>query len=88
MLNISDLTDATIANNSVKWGMGGGSLASICGFLSSSDMLMVIGVITTALGFVVNLVYQYRRDARAKAEHELQMEVLKSQLKKNEEASN
>ena len=88
MINLTDLTDASIANNSVKWGMGGGSVTSIFGFLSNSDLLMIIGVLTTALGFVVNLYYQYRRDARAKAEHELQMALLKSQIKKNEEASN
>lgn len=86
MINITDITDASVANNSVKWGMGGGSLASVCGFLSNSDILMIIGVVTTGLGFIVNLYYQYRRDARAKAEHDLQMKLLESQIKKNEEA--
>lgn len=79
--------DASLANASVKWGMGGGSLTSIFGYLSSSDLLMIVGVITTALGFMVNLVFQYRRDVRAKEEHELKKKLLESQIKHAEEAN-
>lgn len=79
--------DASLANASVKWGMGGGSLTSIFGYLSSSDLLMIVGVITTALGFMVNLVFQYRRDIRAKEEHELKKKLLETQIKHEQEAS-
>ena len=79
--------DASLANASVKWGMGGGSLTSIFGYLSSSDLLMVVGVITTALGFMVNLVFQYRRDVRAKEEHELKKKLLETQIKHEQEAN-
>lgn len=78
--------DASLANASVKWGMGGGSLTSIFGYLSSSDLLMIVGVITTALGFMVNLVFQYRRDVRAKEEHELKKKLLETQIKHEQEA--
>lgn len=86
MINFSDITDATIANNSVKWGMGGGSLTSVFGYLSSSDLLMIVGVVTTALGFLVNLYFQYKRDARAKEEHELKKMLLQSQLEHEQKA--
>jgi len=79
--------DASLANASVKWGMGGGSLTSIFGYLSSSDLLMIVGVITTALGFMVNLVFQYRRDVRAKEEHELKKKLLETQIKHEQEAN-
>ena len=78
--------DANLAHASVKWGMGGGSITSIFGYLSSSDVLMIMGVITTALGFLVNLYFQYRRDVRSKEEHELTTELLKAQIKHEQEA--
>ncbi len=84
-INIKDLTDASVANASVKWGMGGGSLTSIFGYLSSSDLLMFFGVVTTVMGFIVNLIYQYRRDKRATEEHELKKKILENQLKHEQE---
>lgn len=78
--------DANLANASVKWGMGGGSLTSVFGYLSSSDILMIAGVVTTALGFLVNLYFQYKRDVRSKEEHELTKELLKAQIKHEQEA--
>lgn len=79
--------DASLANTSVKWGMGGGSLTSIFGYLSSSDLLMLVGVITTALGFMVNLYFQYKRDARAREEHELKKKLLESQIQHEQEGN-
>lgn len=79
--------DASLANTSVKWGMGGGSLTSIFGYLSSSDLLMIVGVITTALGFMVNLYFQYKRDARAREEHELKKKLLESQIQHEQEGN-
>ena len=76
-----DFSDAIIANSSVKWGMGGGAATSIVGGLSSNDLLVIVGVITTGLGFIVNLFYQHKREVRAKAEHELQKKLLEAQLR-------
>ena len=54
--DLRDISDALIANSSVKWGMGGGAATSIFGSLSNNDALVIIGTLTTALGFIVNLV--------------------------------
>lgn len=80
-----DLYDSIIANSSVKWGMGGGAVTSIVGGLSSNDLLVIIGVITTALGFCVNLYYQRKRELRAKETHELQKKLLEAQINEHKE---
>ena len=84
-INLKDLTDASVANASVKWGMGGGSVTSIFGYLSSSDLLMFFGVVTTVLGLIVKLIYQHRRDVRASEEHKLKQKILECQLKHEQE---
>ena len=59
--DLRDFSDALVANSSVKWGMGGGAVTSIFGSFSNNDLLVIIGCITTGLGFLVNLFYQYKR---------------------------
>jgi hypothetical protein len=83
-----DLSDALLANSSVKWGMGGGAATSIIGGLSSNDVLVIIGVITTLLGFCVNLFYQHKRELRAKEHHALQKKLLEMQIEHEKETSN
>ena len=55
--DLQDISDALIANSSVKWGMGGGAATSIFGSLSNNDLLVITGILTTGLGFLVNLVF-------------------------------
>lgn len=83
-----DLSDALLANSSVKWGMGGGAATSIVGGLSSNDLLVMVGVATTFLGFCVNLFYQHKREVRAKENHALQKKLLEMQIKNEQEAAN
>ena len=45
--DLQDISDALIANSSVKWGMGGGAATSIFGSLSNNDLLVITGILTT-----------------------------------------
>jgi len=81
MSDLTDYTDATLATVGAKWGMGGGAVTSIFGCLSQNDILVLIGIVTTALGFIANIYFQLRRDKRAAVEHELRKEILEKQLK-------
>lgn len=80
-----EIYDAVIANSSVKWGMGGGAATSIFGTLSNNDLLVFVGIITTALGFLVNLVFQYKRNKRAEEAHRLQKELLLTQIENEQQ---
>ncbi len=84
--DLKDFSDALVANTSVKWGMGGGAVKSIFGALSDNEILAALGVITTALGFIVNLFFQYRRNKRAEETHLLQKQLLEAQIKHEQES--
>lgn len=78
--DFKDYSDALVANSSVKWGMGGGAATSIFGTLADNNVLVFVGVVTTALGFMVNLYYQYRRNKRAEEAHKLQLQLIEAQI--------
>lgn len=78
--DLQDISDALVANSSVKWGMGGGAATSIFGSLSNNDLLVIVGILTTGLGFCVNLFYQYKRNRRAEEAHRLQKKLLETQI--------
>lgn len=50
--------------------MGGGTVTSVIGFLSSNGFAVLIGVTVTILGFICSIYFQRRRDARDKARWE------------------
>lgn len=54
---INGISDATIASLTAKWGMGGGTLTSIFGWLSSNGAAIFIGIVITILGFILNGVF-------------------------------
>lgn len=81
MSDSSDLFDATVASLSTKIGMGGGTATSIFGCLTHSEALVVIGIITTLGGFILNWIFQRRRDKRSKELYDLRKQVLEAQLK-------
>ena len=78
------INDATIANFTAKYGMGGGAVTSLIGWLSSSEAVLLIGVIVTILGFLVNLVFQVRRDKRQKDRDDLEKQLLIAKEKREE----
>lgn len=48
-------------------GMSGGAATSVWGAMTSNETIALIGVTITILGFVVNLIFQFRRDRREEA---------------------
>lgn len=70
------INDITLANATAKYGMGGGAVTSLIGWLSSSEAVLLIGVIVTILGFIVNFIFQVRRDNRLKHKTELEEQLL------------
>lgn len=64
------VTDAAVASTATKYGMGGGLATSIFGWLSSNGAAVLIGVVMTIAGFVVNYIYQRKRFRLAKEQRE------------------
>lgn len=52
--------------------IGGGSTASVFGWIIDNQVLALAGVLIALSGFVVNVIFLYRRDAREKQELEWQ----------------
>ena len=78
------INDATLANMTAKYGMGGGAVTSFIGWLSSSEAVILIGVIVTILGFLVNLIFQVRRDKRQRDRDDLEKQLLIAKEKREE----
>lgn len=78
------ITDGSLANTTAKYGMGGGAVTSIVGWLSSSEAVILIGVIVTILGFLINLMFQIRRDKRQQIKDELEKSLLLAREKREE----
>lgn len=73
------INDATMANMTAKYGMGGGAVTSLIGWLSSSEAVLLIGVLVTIFGFIINLIFQIRRDRRQIHTTELEEEFMKKE---------
>lgn len=63
--------EGIVSSVATKGGMGGGALASIYGWLTSSGAAVLIGILVTVAGFVVNLIYQRKRDKREELERQV-----------------
>lgn len=77
------ITDGSIANMTAKYGMGGGAVTSFIGWLSSSEAVILIGVIVTILGFLVNFMFQMRRDKRSKDRDDLEKQIMIAKEKRD-----
>jgi len=73
-LETTNSVEATVSSVASR-GMGGGAATSMLGWLTSNEAIALIGISITILGFVVNLIFQIRRDLR---EQELQRAKLKA----------
>lgn len=56
--------EGVITATATRVGMGGGSLYSVYGWLTSNGAAVLIGILVTILGFIVNYIYQRRREKR------------------------
>lgn len=63
--------EGLVSSVATKGGMSGGSLYAIYGWLTSSGAAVLIGILVTVAGFVVNWIYQRKRDKREEREQQL-----------------
>jgi len=68
--------EATVSSVATK-GMGGGTGATLAGLVLSNEVLALIGVVITFLGFVVNLIFKMRDDRRKQERHMLELAALR-----------
>lgn len=61
---LGNSADSAIIPLATKYGMVGGSSITALGWLISAEGAIVIGVFTTIGGFIVNYIFQRRRDKR------------------------
>jgi mannose/fructose/N-acetylgalactosamine-specific phosphotransferase system component IIC len=61
--NAKDAMDTAITSVATK-AMGGGTATSVIGWMSSSEGVATLGFVLTLVGFIINLVFQLRRDKR------------------------
>ena len=82
---VTGLSDATVASLTAKWGMGGGTATSIIGWLSSNSVIAITGIVVTILGFILNGVFQWMREKRAREEHDLKKKLFELEFQKQQE---
>ncbi len=68
--------EATISSVASK-GMSGGTVTSVYGWITSNEAMALIGVIVAVLGFIVNCIFQFRRDMREQELHRSKLAALK-----------
>lgn len=77
--------EATMSSMATKFGMGGGTATSLYGWLSGNNLVILVGVLTTILGFAINYYYQKKRDKREVAEHQLRVQEAQAEEKRRDE---
>lgn len=53
-----------LASSIASKSMGGGAATSVLGWISSNEGIALIGLGITVAGFIVNFIFQFRRDKR------------------------
>lgn len=77
-MDTSTSVEATVSSIASK-GMGGGTMTSIYGWVTSNEAMVLIGVVVTILGFVMNCIFQFRRDRREQELHRSKLAALNEQ---------
>lgn len=85
MANLDVAVEATVSSVAMKYGMGGGTVAAAIGWLSSSGAAVLIGIAVTVLGFIVNYVFQRRRDRREAIHADLQHQLELAEERRRQE---
>lgn len=79
MMGAKASVDETISS-AASWGSAGGGATSLYGWLTSNEMLALIGAAVAVLGFIVNVIFQIRRDRRETELHVARMASLQAEL--------
>lgn len=69
-----DETMGTSISN--RWGMGGGFLTLMYGWLTDASTAIFVGVLVTIVGFIMSFFFQRRKHNREKLESELRKKLL------------
>lgn len=78
-------TDAVVSDVATKWGMGGGTVATFYGWITSSAAAILIGILVTVGGFIVNYYFQRNRHQKEMEFNELRTQLLlKDEQRKQE----
>lgn len=78
-------TDAIITDTASKWGMGGGTVATFYGWITSSAAAILIGIVVTIGGFLINYYFQRKRHQKEMEFNELRTQLLlKDEQRKQE----
>lgn len=78
-------TDTAVTSVATKWGMGGGTVAAAYGWLTSNGGAVVIGILVTVLGFVINYIFQRRRDRREEEQREFDRKLALAEEERRQE---
>lgn len=78
-------TDTVVASVATKWGMGGGAIAATFGWLTSNGVAVAIGILVTIMGFIVNYIFQRRRDHREVEQKEFDRQLALAEEKRRQE---
>lgn len=82
---ITGSTDGLLAITVSKWGMSGGTVAAALGWLTSNGAAVLIGICVTVLGFVINYIFQRRRDRREAEQAKFSRELELAEEKRRQE---
>lgn len=73
------------ANISNKWGMGGGLMTVLYGWMTDAGTAVFVGIVITLAGFVMSYYFQRKRQIRERAEAALRKELLLREEARKEE---
>lgn len=79
---VNSAVDTAVTSAASKT-MGGGVTTSILGAVTSNEAIAVTGLIITISGFILNLIFQVRRDNRDRALHEARLARVQAELNKD-----
>lgn len=83
-----EITDTTVDAIMVSAGtksMGGGTVASIIGYMSSNGFAVLVGVLVTILGFICSVYFQRRQYIKNTEKWEIEKKQMLADEKRKEE---
>lgn len=75
-VKVQEMDETVGASISNRWGMGGGSLTLLYGWMTDASTAVFIGVIVTLAGFLMSFYFQRKRQIRELHEAALRRELL------------
>lgn len=82
---VKQMDESVGANISNKWGMGGGLMTVLYGWMTDAGTAVFVGIVITLAGFVMSYYFQRKRQIRERAEAALRKELLLREEARKEE---